>query len=141
MHFLRILTTTAVSTILFLSIVFLMAFGFDLPKQAKSSSILEQPLEQPLGRSSEKNTKAKNKNIAAVALRDHVSSIEKFGTSAFTVPYLKKYYDEVCYLAQSFRGDKKKEFQQCLERLLPQYEAVDIFYSRIVTVFINGFLK
>lgn len=113
MYLLKIILRTALSTVLFLGFLFLMAFGFYFHTQEKS----------PVSHMSVHT----NKNIAVVALRDNVSSFEKFGTSIFTLPYLEKYYDEVCYLTQAYRGDKKEAFKECLSHLLDQYAAVDIF--------------
>ncbi len=73
------------------------------------------------------NKKIKNKDIAALAIKDSVIPFMKFGSKLFTIPYLEKHYDEYHYFSQNSKNDQKEEIINCLERLLNRYEHVDIF--------------
>ena len=64
---------------------------------------------------------------AALAIRDDVPAFQKWGTKIFTRPYLGRYYGRSCYFTQGSARDEKEAFQDCLQRLLERYEAVDIF--------------
>jgi hypothetical protein len=64
---------------------------------------------------------------AAIAIRDHVSSFEKFGTRLFTWPDLARSYHEVIYLTEYSRHEKQNEFVKGLDELLTTHEHVDVF--------------
>lgn len=68
----------------------------------------------------------KNKR-AAIAIRDDVTSFQKFGSKLFTLPYLEKYYGKVYYYTQYHDDDKKSEFQESLKEAISKYEHVDIY--------------
>lgn len=70
---------------------------------------------------------SKNKNFAALAIRDNVIPFQKFGSRLFTVPYLDKAYGEVVYLTEFERNAKKSAFIENLSRLLGEYDQVDLY--------------
>jgi hypothetical protein len=64
---------------------------------------------------------------AAVAIRDHVSDFEKWGTKTFTVEFLRAGYARHWYFTENARGDKHREFVHALAHALEHYESVDVF--------------
>lgn len=69
----------------------------------------------------------KNKNCAALAIRDDVIPFQKFGTRLFTHPCLSKAYAEVIYLTEYKKNEKHDDFVKGLGRLLSEHEQVDIY--------------
>jgi phage tail protein X len=61
------------------------------------------------------------------AIRDNVTTFQKWGTRIFTWRYLTRYYDAAWYFTQSSYGDKKEAFLSCLDNALERYRAVDLF--------------
>lgn len=64
---------------------------------------------------------------AAIAIRDNVSSFQKWGSKHFTAPYLYKYYDAAWYFTQTGQGDCKETFLSTLDTALQRYPEVDLF--------------
>ena len=64
---------------------------------------------------------------AAVAIRDDVTPFQKWGTEAFTLPYLRRYYHEARYFTEGHGRNTKEAFERCLSDLLARHEAVDIY--------------
>jgi hypothetical protein len=64
---------------------------------------------------------------AAVALRDAVSPFEQWGSQAFTLPYLERYYDRAYYITEIPGMDPREAFVSSVRAALAQYEAVDIW--------------
>ncbi len=64
---------------------------------------------------------------AALAIRDDVIPFQKWGTRAFTLPYLERHYDRVWYFTQSKTERKRAEFEGALAEALGAYDAVDLF--------------
>lgn len=67
------------------------------------------------------------RRVAAIALRDHVIPFQKFGTKLFTVPTLEAHYDELTYITQEYRGDKRREFVEAIELAARDHDEVDIW--------------
>lgn len=69
---------------------------------------------------------------AALAIRDHVTPFQEWGSKIFTWGYLNRYYDAGWYFTQSKGGKAKKEdlreaFVSCLDHALEKYAAVDLY--------------
>jgi len=64
---------------------------------------------------------------AALAIRDNVTTFQKWGSMVFTLRYLTRYYDKAWYYTQSGADDKKKAFLAALDHALRHYRAVDLF--------------
>lgn len=64
---------------------------------------------------------------AAVAIRDNVIPFQKWGTRAFTEPYLEKHYARVWYFTQSSADPKKREFLEGLTEALSRFDVVDVY--------------
>ncbi len=64
---------------------------------------------------------------AAVAIRDDVTPFQKWGSKTFTIPYLKRYYNESWYFTQSSIHDQKEEFLSSLGYALDRYSVVDLY--------------
>lgn len=75
--------------------------------------------------------------VAAVALRDHVIPFQKYGTKLFMEPLLRQSYDEVYYITQDFRGDKRHAFQHHLRDALERYDQVDLFLAAHGNTFVD----
>lgn len=67
--------------------------------------------------------------IAAVAFRDHVIPFQKYGTKLFMLPLLSQSYDEVYYITQDFKGDKRQTFESSLRQALERHDQVDLFLA------------
>ena len=72
-------------------------------------------------------TAAGREQRGAVAIRDNVTAFQKWGTRAFTVPYLARHYGCSGYFTQEGGDDQKEQFLDCLGRCLTECEAVDLF--------------
>jgi hypothetical protein len=64
---------------------------------------------------------------AALAIRDDVTTFQKWGSHLFTWGYLKRYYDNAWYFTQPAEDALKEEFMACLGEALEQYTEVDLF--------------
>jgi hypothetical protein len=64
---------------------------------------------------------------ACIAVRDHVSPFEKWGSLMFSFSNLNACYGKVVYLTQNSRGDKRKVFHDSLEKLLRDFKQVDVY--------------
>jgi hypothetical protein len=64
---------------------------------------------------------------AALAIRDDVTTFQKWGTEMFTRQYLRRYYAAAWYFTQAQKGDQEAEFVACLDRALERYPQVDLF--------------
>lgn len=64
---------------------------------------------------------------AAVAIRDNVTSFQKWGTRLFTWRYLTRYYAAAWYFTQSKADNQKEAFLACLDSALEHYPTVDLF--------------
>jgi len=64
---------------------------------------------------------------AALAIRDNVTTFQKWGTELFTLRYLRRYYGASWYFTQAKKGGKKEEFTACLDAALRRYPQVDLF--------------
>ena len=64
---------------------------------------------------------------AALAIRDHVTPFQQWGSEVFTRRYLSRYYDASWYFTQACKGDLKEEFIACLNNALERYPQVDLF--------------
>ncbi len=63
----------------------------------------------------------------AVAIRDNVIPFQKWGTRAFTVPYLDRCYERVVYLTRVTGDDKRDAFVDAVRSLAMECETVDVF--------------
>lgn len=66
---------------------------------------------------------------AAIALRDHVSPFQKYGTKLFMAPTLSHRYDKVYYLTESSPRTLRASLLPTLEEALSRYEDVDLFLA------------
>ena len=64
---------------------------------------------------------------AAVAIRDDVIPFQKWGTRAFTLPYLERGYTSVAYFTQSPRDDRRDAFLAALRAEAEANDEVDVF--------------
>ncbi len=64
---------------------------------------------------------------AALAIRDNVTPFQKWGSKAFTGPYLDRYYRSASYFTQTSSDDQKRAFLARLDEALAEHEAVDLF--------------
>ena len=69
---------------------------------------------------------------AALAIRDHVTPFQEWGSKIFTWGYLNRYYGAAWYFTQSKGGKAKKvnlrdAFVTCLDQALAKYESVDLY--------------
>jgi hypothetical protein len=80
--------------------------------------------EQPFWRLSPQPSQSRR---AAVALRDDVIPFYKWGTKAFTQPYLERYYDAAFYFTESRFGHTDQVFTTALTEALRQYDSVDVY--------------
>lgn len=64
---------------------------------------------------------------AAVALRDHVSPFEEWGTRMFTLPTLQRAYGHVAYFTADDRDSRREAVTRALAEALETHEAVDFF--------------
>lgn len=64
---------------------------------------------------------------AAVAIRDNVSTFEKWGTHWFTQPYLARSYQSVTYLTAHAGDSRRDELRAALADALAHHDAVDLF--------------
>lgn len=64
---------------------------------------------------------------AAVAIRDAESPFRQWGTKAFTLPYLEKYYASATYITDMPDANPLPDFVEGLQEALMEYETVDIF--------------
>jgi hypothetical protein len=69
----------------------------------------------------------RHKKIAAIALRDNVSPLEKRGSALFTVPYLEKYYSDFNYLEAKNDWVTTREFKPYAEQLLKNADSLDVY--------------
>lgn len=74
---------------------------------------------------------------AAVAIRDDVIAFQKWGSRAFSEPYLDRYYGSVVYLTQTDPYDKRTEFQAAIVAAAANHEHVDLFLLAHSNRFIN----
>jgi hypothetical protein len=74
---------------------------------------------------------------AAIAIRDHVTPFQKWGSKQFTLPYLDRYYSAAWYFTQSDSDSCKPVFQSCLDTALERYPMVDLFLLAHGNYFIN----
>ncbi len=70
--------------------------------------------------------KSSNK-IAAIAVRDNVSALEKRGSALFTIPYLQKFYSEYDYYEAKNDWITAGEFCPRAEKLLKENDSLDVF--------------
>lgn len=70
---------------------------------------------------------ARSENRAAIAIRDDVTSFQKFGSREFTLPYLEHYYGKAWYFTLSGDQSQVKEFSTAVGLALKQYAAVDLY--------------
>lgn len=64
---------------------------------------------------------------AAISIRDHVSTFEKWGTHWYTVPYLTRSYAEVTHITAHAGAPRRAEFQAAVAEALAKHEHVDLF--------------
>lgn len=64
---------------------------------------------------------------AALAIRDNVTTFQKWGTEVFTRGYLSRYYDDYWYFTQPSGGALEQEFIFSLDQALARYPQVDLF--------------
>ncbi len=70
----------------------------------------------------------KNKSdVAAIAIRDNVIYLQKYGTRLFSLPYMKKYYSEVRYFTENYPDEHYDSFVVQLKELLSLHDSVDIY--------------
>jgi hypothetical protein len=72
-------------------------------------------------------TSFKEKNFSAIAIRDNVSSFEKRGSALFTIPYLKKFYNDFYYLEANKDWIPAREFVPYAEKLLQHSDSLDVY--------------
>lgn len=63
----------------------------------------------------------------ALAIRDHVSSFQKWGTKMFTQPALERLYDDVAYFTLSRPLDQEASIALAFEQLATTNDRVDVF--------------
>jgi hypothetical protein len=66
-------------------------------------------------------------NTVAIAIRDNVTSFQKWGTKNFTLGYLDRHYPLYWYFTESDQNDCKNQFQNTLIYALSHYPQVDLF--------------
>jgi hypothetical protein len=71
--------------------------------------------------------KTASARIAAIAVRDNVSPLEKRGSALFTIPYLEKYYSAFDYYEASYDWITPREFCPRAEKLLRTNDSLDVF--------------
>ena len=81
-------------------------------------------VERPFLRSSDPRGREQR---AAIAIRDDVIAFQKWGSRAFSKPYLDRYYVSVVYLTQTDPYDKRNEFQAALMEAAAAHQSVDVF--------------
>jgi hypothetical protein len=64
---------------------------------------------------------------AAIAVRDNVSTFEKWGTHWFTQPYLARSYAQVTYVTAHTGSPKHGELRDAVTEALAHHDAVDLF--------------
>lgn len=64
---------------------------------------------------------------AAVAIRDDVVAFQKWGSRAFTMPYLERVYDRVWYITANGRDDGRVALVAALDEAARSAEVVDLF--------------
>jgi hypothetical protein len=64
---------------------------------------------------------------AAVAIRDDVVPFQKWGTRAFTLPYLERGYASVAYFTESDRDDCRDAFLAAIASAAAANDEVDVF--------------
>lgn len=64
---------------------------------------------------------------AAVAIRDNVTPFQKWGSKAFTWPYLSRYYNECWYFTQTDSNNQHESFVTALDDALLRYDDVDVY--------------
>jgi hypothetical protein len=64
---------------------------------------------------------------AAVAIRDDVIPFQKWGTRAFTLPYLDRQYDRVDYFTQTSADDRRGAFVVAVAEAARTHDSVDLF--------------
>lgn len=63
----------------------------------------------------------------ALAIRDHVSSFQKWGTKMFTLPALERRYDDVAYFTLSRPLHQEASIALAFEQLATTNDRVDVF--------------
>jgi hypothetical protein len=99
---------------------FVATLGVSLASFAFVVAISDPPL-------SERPHEARRRSVAALAVRDHVVPFQKWGTEMFTLPALRRHYDEVAYFTRRWHGDRTLELLAALRELLTRHERVDLF--------------
>jgi hypothetical protein len=64
---------------------------------------------------------------AAVAIRDDVVPFQKWGTRAFTLPYLDRQYERVHYFTQTSTDDRREAFVAAIVEAAGAHDTVDLF--------------
>ena len=69
----------------------------------------------------------RNEKRAAVAIRDDVTSFQKWGSREFTLPYLERYYGKAQHFTLSGDRSQVKDFSSAVRQALIEPDTVDLY--------------